>query len=531
MDNKLVKGALLLTVAGFISKLLSAGYRIPLQNMTGDLGFYIYQQVYPILGIALVLSLYGFPSAISKVTVDMKGANKQLSITNFYIPLLFILFTINGAIAVVLYFNADTIACWMGNIHLQQGLKLSAFVFIFIPFTALLRGVSQGNYQMKPTALSQIGEQCTRVCIIIAAAAVIAGKHNHIYDIGSAAAIAAIAGGVVALIILIGSLQKQNLLNRTVFFPIPWRYYLKTVAIFGLIAALNHMLLLLIQFADAFTLVPGLVKHSLSAFEAMEAKGVFDRGQPLIQLGTVVGSSFALALIPSISKEERSQSPGPFYFHIRAAMKCSIYLAIGATIGLVMIFPEVNMLLFQDDKGTGSLRTLVVAILLCSVAITAASILQGLGYVKRTAMFILLALLIKWLLNQLLVPLWGLTGSAIATVTSLLVLCCLDLIELKRKLPKLHLVKSLKWRSLIIPGLGMAVYLFFIQIITTMVGIETRVGLLIYVLVVVLTGALVYLLLLIKIGAFTKEEIKLLPFSSLLARFGKGEDVCVWRRK
>ena len=46
-----MKGAVLLTIAGFIVKLLSAVYRVPFQNLVGDQGFYIYQQVYPFVAI------------------------------------------------------------------------------------------------------------------------------------------------------------------------------------------------------------------------------------------------------------------------------------------------------------------------------------------------------------------------------------------------------------------------------------------------------------------------------------------------
>src|SRR5690625_3214637 len=81
---KLMKGALLLTLAWIISKVLSAGYRIPLQNLTGDIGFYIYQQVYPLLGMAMVLGLYGFPSAISKLTVDLRAEGNEVSFRIFY---------------------------------------------------------------------------------------------------------------------------------------------------------------------------------------------------------------------------------------------------------------------------------------------------------------------------------------------------------------------------------------------------------------------------------------------------------------
>lgn len=45
--KQLLKGAFILTFAAFLSKILSAVYRVPFQNFVGDLGFYIYQQAYP----------------------------------------------------------------------------------------------------------------------------------------------------------------------------------------------------------------------------------------------------------------------------------------------------------------------------------------------------------------------------------------------------------------------------------------------------------------------------------------------------
>ena len=68
-DNHLFRGALILMIAGMLSKVLSALYRIPLQNLTGDFGYYIYQQMYPFIGILMMLSLYGFPAAVSKLVV------------------------------------------------------------------------------------------------------------------------------------------------------------------------------------------------------------------------------------------------------------------------------------------------------------------------------------------------------------------------------------------------------------------------------------------------------------------------------
>src|SRR5690606_498755 len=239
--NKFVKGALILTLAGLISKVLSAGYRIPLQNLTGDIGFYIYQQVYPILGIALVLALYGFPTAISKLTAE----KKDISVQYFMMPILTILFGICGTLAILLFFNADAIAIFVGDERLIPAYKLASILLLLIPFSALLRGVFQGKGEMKPTAYSQIGEQLVRVTIIIVMAVCVAVYGIDIYQIGNFAAIAAIIGVIGAVIILtiFFTKTKPTTIRRQ---SIPWKYYIITILVFGLIASLNHMLLLII---------------------------------------------------------------------------------------------------------------------------------------------------------------------------------------------------------------------------------------------------------------------------------------------
>lgn len=519
--SKLVKGALLLTFAGLISKLLSAGYRIPLQNLTGDLGFYIYQQVYPFLGIAMVLALYGFPSAISKMTADMKAQGKSLSFRQFYLPLFLLLFFMAGCVFLFLFFNAEEIATWAGDPNLKQTYQLVAFVFLLLPFSALMRGVFQGIQYMQPTASSQIGEQLMRVALIIAAAVLFYRWQENIYTIGQAAVIASIAGSLTAIVILLFFFIRYRPVDSGRF-NIPWQYYMKTLLILGTTAALNHMVLIIFQFADTLTLIPALQQYGLSREEAMKAKGVFDRGQPLIQLGTVLGSSFALALLPAISGKELKRDTDRTYHSIRSAMLISFYLAAGATVGLMVIFPETNRLLFQNDDGTGALRILALAVFLSSIGITAASILQGLGYMKRTAGFVAMAFFLKWLANQMLVPLYGITGSALATVISLAVFAVLMITGLKRKLPHLHVTKQINWPALTIAIVGMAGFLFAVDHL--MDPIASRSGLLCHVLFMTIGGAVIYIVMLLRLRTFTEKELSMLPFARILIHIHKERD-------
>src|SRR5690625_5269862 len=121
--NNVVYGALLLTIEGLMSKVLSATYRIPLQNLTGDLGFYIYQQVYPFLGTVMILSLYVFPVSISKMTAEQNWRQEQMTYTTFYLPILAVLMVINGVFFALLYMFAPSLAVWIGDEGLVRAFR------------------------------------------------------------------------------------------------------------------------------------------------------------------------------------------------------------------------------------------------------------------------------------------------------------------------------------------------------------------------------------------------------------------------
>lgn len=518
-DSQLVKGAFLLTLAGLISKILSAAYRIPLQNFTGDFGFYIYQQVYPFLGMMIILSLYGFPSAIAKMTAELHSKGKKVSIRSTYGPLFFILFIIISIVSFLLWFNADVLANWMGDRILATAYRWVAIALLSIPFTSILRGIFQGYQKVNEIAYSQVGEQIVRVLIIMLAAILIANGHMNVYQMGTFGVLASIFGALTAISILLIGLRRVAI-PQSEQFSIPWRYYVRTLFMFGIVASLNHMVLLIIQFADVFTLVPNLMKSGLSTLEAMEAKGIFDRGQPLIQLGTVLGSSFALALVPTVAKEKLSYSLP----YIRSSLKISFYIAIGAVIGLIFIFEETNVLLYQDAKGTSSLQVLSLSIFLSSLSITIIAILQSLGYLKRTALFIVGAFGVKWIGNVILVPYLGMMGGAIATVIGLLFLFVTGLSELNRQIPIINLRKHIRFQPLIIATICMMTFLFVVKALLPYDVIHSRFSLLIYVLFMSGVGALIYLLLLIRYDAFSKKEIQMFPFASFLVRIYKGRD-------
>lgn len=513
--NQFVKGAFLLTFIGILSKVLSAFYRIPIQNVTGDIGFYTYQQVYPFIATVMILSLYSFPSAVSKIGAQIGEENRTFK--QFILPNFIILLLINGLLFLIVHTMAPFIAMLSGNMSLQRAYETIAYAFLLIPFLSISRGYFQSSGEMRQTAYSQLIEQTVRVAIIIVSCFLIYKYHLDVFKIGIYGSIASIVSMLIAILLFMIFFfnQRKILTISSHFYQTPWKIYMKTMLVFGLVFALNHMLFIFIQLADVLSLIPMLIKYGLVAETAMVSKGVFDRAIPLIQLGVVIGSSFAVALIPMMSsrhtKKEKSET-------IQQALSLCMYISAGATVGLVVLFPEINLLLFKTVDETISLRIFSLATILLALMMTVNPILQMLGKHWQTIIYIVVAFMMKILLNLLLVPKFGLFGASLATIMAVGLLVVVQFLQLKRTFPEQALLMNLKWKAISLAVVFMVTYLFVWKWLVPF-SMMSRVWLLGYVLFLVVSGATIYFLTLLRNKAFSKKQIKALPFSSILLTY------------
>ena len=95
-----LKGALILTVAGIVVKLIGSVNRILLSRLLGGEGIGLYQMAYPIYLLALSISSAGIPVAISIIVAekvalgDWRGANRVFRISLFVLAVTGALFTV-----------------------------------------------------------------------------------------------------------------------------------------------------------------------------------------------------------------------------------------------------------------------------------------------------------------------------------------------------------------------------------------------------------------------------------------------------
>jgi PST family polysaccharide transporter len=161
------------------------------------------------------------------------------------------------------------------------------------------------------------------------------------------------------------------------------------------------MLIIFIQMVDALNLYSLLVSNGVEKETAKSLKGIFDRGQPLVQLGTVVATSLSLSLVPLISSERLKKKPEFLHHKIKLAMRISIVVGIGATAGLWTIIRPTNMMLFENGSGSSILGVLSIVIFLNTIISTMVAIMQGLGNLVFPAAVIVISLPLKYVLKML----------------------------------------------------------------------------------------------------------------------------------
>lgn len=517
------KGAMILTVAGILVKVLSAAYRVPFQNIVGDVGFYIYQQVYPFYGVAIILSTYGFPVVISKLIAEHPEVNKTEAARKIgTISFSFLLF-LGGLLFSGLYFGADAMAGMMGDSKLSQLVRIAAFSFLLMPFLSVGRGIFQGSGEMTPTAVSQVGEQLIRVCTILVLAYYLVEHGHSLYEVGAGAMVGSVGGGIAAVAVLFLFYQRyqakaKRQKNPGVYFST--RSIVRVLVLQGFTICISSLLLVLFQMVDSFSVYAYLVESGTSRDEAKLLKGIYDRGQPLIQLGIVVATAFSLSLVPYITRAKAQGSFREMKEKIMISIRVSFAIGAAASVGLAWLIKPVNTMLFSNGNGSGVLLVLGLSILFCSIAHTASAILQGLGHAYLPAFYVLAGVLAKIMLNFAFIPGYQTFGAALSTLLASSVVAVGLLFEIKRKTGITILEKAYIYPLLVSIGLMSVALAVLLEGSHALVG-TSRLLASAQSLVGVMIGGIVFLFVLIKSNYFTKKELSFLPLGSKLSKLIK----------
>ena len=193
--QSLIKGSLILGIAGILTRFLGLFFRWPLIMLIGDEGVGYYQMSYP-LYMFFVAMASGIPVAMSKMVSEKNAEgdiNGSFEVTKEAAILMLIIGT--GTSVILFVFATPIVRFLQWDYRAYYSLIGISFAPVIISMMTVFRGFFQGLQNMTPSAVSQILEQIGRVVVGVGLAIFLLPKGIE-YSAGGAA-FGASAGGII----------------------------------------------------------------------------------------------------------------------------------------------------------------------------------------------------------------------------------------------------------------------------------------------------------------------------------------------
>lgn len=433
--QSLIKGSLILGLAGMIAKCLGIFFRWPLILLIGNEGVGYYQLSYP-LYMFYVSMASGVPVAMSKMISernavgDTEGSYEVVKESAYLMSVLGI-----GTTVVLLVFSKPIISLLKWDNKSYYALVSIALAPAIVSFVTVFRGFFQGQQNMTPSGISQILEQIGRVVVGVGAAYLLLSKGIE-YSAGGAA-LGASAGGLMALIFLGCKYKKfkresgirkvktnTELLNEILKISIP----ISIGATVGSIMSLIDSVLVPIK----------LLKTGMTSQAATDIFGqLTGKAAVLVNIPLTLSVAVCTSLIPIIAENYILKNQKEVENKINIAMRLSCVIAFPSVLGLYFLASPIMKLIFLGQyEGADILKYLAISIPFIIITQTTTSILQAVNHYIRPIINLFIGCIIKVILTWYLVPIKSINiyGAVIASITAYLCVTVLNIISLKTKL-------------------------------------------------------------------------------------------------
>lgn len=434
-----LKGALILGIAGAISKILGALYRIPLARLIGDEGIGLYQMAYPIYTTILAMATAGVPVAISilvsrKETQGFTGDSKKLFKSSLLVLLVF------GLILTVLVMQAaNVLAVYvLKDPRAYYPILAVAPAIFFAGLMSVFRGYFQGYQSMIPTAVSQVIEQLFRVTAVIILAYLLLPLGLEFAAAG--ATFGAVVGGIVGLIVLIiyyyRFKKKEGVAGRELIYSGTGSFTLAQDMIkLAIPVSLGAVVLPLVQVLDA-VIVPGRLMYlNYTTSQATALYGQLSgMAAVLISLPTIFTISVATSLVPAISEALTQKDRKLLNDRLNYGFRAGMIVSLPSAAGLYVLAYPICALLYDAAEAGFALEPLAFSCIALAAFQLSSAGLQGIGRPEVAMRHLIVTGILKVIFNYSLtsIPMLNIRGAAIGTVIAFTFGSLLNLIVLKR---------------------------------------------------------------------------------------------------
>ena len=536
--NFLIQGSIL-AIAGVITKIIGAVYRIPLVNILGDEGMGYYGVAFQIYAIALTLTSYSLPLAVSKL-VSARVANGQYkNAYKVFRGALAFAITVGGTVALLIFFGADFIAKNLMAMEFSSyALRVLSPCILIVALLGVFRGFFQGNGTMVPTAISQIIEQIVNAVVSIGGAyfllkagmAVAEKKGEEAYGQAYAAAggtLGTVIGALSALLFLLvlfavyQKVFKKQMRRDKGRKAEGYKYILKILLLTIAPVLLSSTVYNLCGVIDnaMFGTIMSAQGYPESEYAAL--LGIFSgKYDTIINVPLAFSSALASSLVPSLVATAQTGDRKQIHAKIDLFSRFNMLIAIPAAVGIaVLAKPILDLLFFTENNETGALMLQIGAlsvVFYCLSTVTNA-VLQGLDDmmtpVKSAAISLVIHVIALFIM--MVVFKWGIYAVVVSKIVFSASACILNSHALRERIGYVQEKK----RAFIVPAIASAIMGAVTYGVYSL--LKYFIGARISTLVALCVAVAVYAVALVLLGGVTEKEMMQMPKGHLLVKICK----------
>ena len=517
--DKFLKGALILTVAGLLVKVIGSVNRILLSRLLGGEGIGLYQMAYPIYLLMLSVCSAGVPVAVSIIVAEKVAKNDYAQAHRIFKVTLGLMAAFGLFFALLLYGTAGLLvnSGWIRDSRAYYALVVLTPAVFFSSILASFRGYFQGYQMMTPPAVSQILEQLVRVTVMIGLAYFLLPRGLEYAAAG--AAFGAVPGGLTGLLVLTWFFRKarkewkHKIEKQTATVAESVGSIAKRLVLLAIPVSCANLLIPVTSSIDMLLVPNGLGRAGFGVEAATTLFGYLTgMAQPLLMMAIIPTMSLAASLVPAVSEACTLQRPDEILRKTTSAFKICMLAVVPASVGMWALAGPISGTLYGTMKAAPVIAHLAPSITFLGIFQVTTGALQGIGKTMIPMWNMLFGAVVKavavWQLTS--VAAFHILGAAWASNLNFALVAAINVFFLYRNGIRFPVRGSLKilLASLCMGLVGKMAALFFMDkgsiVVALLAGMSASV--LVYGTVVVLSGCL------------TREEAVELPVIGKIIR-------------
>ena len=444
-NRTFIKGTLILTLTGLLSRVIGFFYRIYLSRLFGEEGMGIYQLLSPVLALSFSLCAAGIQTAISKyVAASVAKGNCKDSYRYLFTGLFLSLLLSVPCMLLLLMFSDFVAVHFLLEARTASMLRIIA---LSIPAGAVHSCINGYYYGIKKTMLpssTQLIDRFMRFFCVLAADFL--ARRSHTVPHINAAVVGLVVGECAAMLISLlaiyfrfyreeaGAGKSSLPCSNAGAFGISRFHAVKNLLVLAFPLTVSRIVVNLLQSVEAVAIPSRLCRYGYDSVTALSVYGVLTgMALPLLFFPNALTGSMSLLLLPMVSEADAKGNTDAVKNTTLKTIQSCLLLGAACTLFFFLSGPFLGRFLFHSELAGRYIRSLSLLCPFLYLCTTLSGILHGLGKAVSVFFVNVFSLSLRLLFVFFLIPAFGIDCYILSMVLSQLLSAFFYLFLLYRK--------------------------------------------------------------------------------------------------